>query len=107
MGEQMFTMKNEVVVGRLQYAMILPQRVDQKFCVREGFTISEFSCKFPQISRTVLYEIITVRLGYHKFCARWIRKMLKGAHKMQRMTWALTFSQRYHKDSDEFLNHIV
>jgi hypothetical protein len=35
------------------------------------------------------YEITTVRLGYHKFWARWVPKMLVNAHKMQRM--ALTF----------------
>jgi hypothetical protein len=32
--------------------------------------------------------------------------MLTGAHKMQRITSALTFLEQYHKD-DEFLNHIV
>jgi hypothetical protein len=30
-----------------------------------------------------------------------------GAHKMQRMASALTFLERYHKDGNEFLNHIV
>lgn len=34
------------------------------------FSISELLCEFPQISHTVLYKIIIVRLGYHKFCAR-------------------------------------
>jgi hypothetical protein len=35
--------------------------------------------------------------------------MLTGAHKMQRMASALTltFLERYHKDGDEFLSHIV
>jgi hypothetical protein len=33
--------------------------------------------------------------------------MLTGAHKTQRMASALSFLERYHKDSDEFLNHIV
>jgi hypothetical protein len=33
--------------------------------------------------------------------------MLTGAHKTQRMASALTFLERYHKDGDEFLNHIV
>jgi hypothetical protein len=48
-------------------------------------TISELSCECPQISCTVVYEIITVRLGYHKLCARWIPKVLTGVYKMQRM----------------------
>jgi hypothetical protein len=30
-------------------------------------------------------------LGYHMFCAKWVPKMLTGAHKTQRMASALTF----------------
>jgi hypothetical protein len=56
--------------------------------------------EFPQISLTVLYEIITVRLGYHKFSATWVPKM-------QKMASAFTFLEWYHKDGDTFLNHIL
>jgi hypothetical protein len=45
---------------------------NQKICKSGRFTISELSCEFPNISCTVLYEIITDRLGYHNFCARWV-----------------------------------
>jgi hypothetical protein len=31
------------------------------------------------------------RVGYHKFCANWVPKMLTGAHKTQRMASALSF----------------
>jgi hypothetical protein len=86
----------------------LVQSFDQKICERRHFIISELSCEFsPQMSCTLLYEIITVRLGYHKFGARWVPKMLTGAHKMQRMASALNFLELYHKDGDEFLDHIV
>jgi hypothetical protein len=63
----------------------------KKFVKDQRFPISELSRKFPQISRTVLYEIITVRPGYHKFCAEWVPKILAGAHTTQRMGLALTF----------------
>jgi hypothetical protein len=63
----------------------LVQNVGQIICDRRRFTISELSCEFPQISHTVLYGIIRVRPGYHKFCARWVPKMLTGAHKTQGM----------------------
>jgi hypothetical protein len=85
----------------------LVQSVDQNICERERFTFSELSCEFPQISRTLLHKIITARLVYHKFCARWVPKMLMGAHKKQRMVSALTLLERYYKNGDEFLNHIV
>jgi hypothetical protein len=54
----------------------LVQSADQKINERWCFTISELSCEYPQISHMVLYEIITIRLGYHMFCARWVPKML-------------------------------
>jgi hypothetical protein len=66
------------------------QSVVQEMCKRRHFTISELSCEFPQISGTLLYKIITVKLGYRKFCARRIPKMLTGAHKTQGMASALT-----------------
>jgi hypothetical protein len=84
----------------------LVQNIDQIICERRRLTISEQSCEFPQISHTVLYETITVRLGYQKFCARWILKMLVGVHRMQRMALVFTFLEQCHKD-DEFLDHIV
>jgi hypothetical protein len=81
---------------------------DQKIFERRSFTISELSCEFPQISLTLLCDIITVRLSNdRKFCERWVPKMLTGAHKMQKMASGLTFLQRYHKDGDEFLSHII
>jgi hypothetical protein len=62
---------------------------------------------FTWICTNVLYEIITVKLVYHKFCATCVPKMLTGVHKMQRMVSALTFLEWYHKEYDEFLNHII
>jgi hypothetical protein len=54
----------------------LVQSVDQKVSERWSFTISELSYEFPQISRTLLYEIITVRLDYHhKFENKVLRKI--------------------------------
>jgi transposase len=83
----------------------LVQSVDEKICERRGFTISELSCEFLQISHTALYEIMIVRPGYHKFCTRWVPRMLTGVHKTQRMASALTLLEWYHKDGDKFPNH--
>jgi hypothetical protein len=85
----------------------LLQSVDQKICESRHFTISELSCEFPQISHTLLCEIITVRLGYHKFCTRWFPKMLMRTHITQRMASDLTSLERYHKDGNEFLSNVI
>jgi hypothetical protein len=65
----------------------LVQGVDQKIRERLHFTISEVLREFAQYFSSVLYKIITVRLGYHKFCTTWVLKMLIGAHKIQRWLW--------------------
>jgi len=56
----------------------LVQNVDQCLRVKRRFTISELSEELPQTSRTTLYRIVTDRLCYHKFCARWVPKQLTG-----------------------------
>jgi hypothetical protein len=68
----------------------LVQIAKQKIYEFQNFRVN----LLPQISYTVLYKIITVRLGYHKFCARWVQKMFTGAHKTQRMALAQTFLYR-------------
>jgi hypothetical protein len=95
--------------GRQAIAMSddLVQSVGQKISERRRFTISELSCEFSQSSRTLFCEIITVGLGYHKYCARWVPKMFMGAHKTQRIISALTFLERYHKYGYEFPNRIM
>jgi hypothetical protein len=71
MGEQMLTVESDVD-GHRWLVMILFKMLTKKIYERRRFTISELSCEFPQISRTVLCEIIIVRLDYHEFCARWV-----------------------------------
>jgi hypothetical protein len=65
----------------------LVQVLTKKICERWHFTTLEFS----QNSCTVVYKIITVRLGYHKSWARRVPKMLTAANKTQRMASALNF----------------
>jgi hypothetical protein len=77
---KMFMMKSEVVGRPSVVSDDLVQSVDENICESRRFTISKVSCEFPQISLTILYQIITARLGYHKFCATWVPEMLMGAH---------------------------
>ncbi|KAJ4436137.1 hypothetical protein ANN_18764 [Periplaneta americana] len=78
-------------------------------CIMENrhFMITELSSHFPQISRSLLHEIVAKHLLFKKVCARWVPKNLTPEHKMQRLGAALTFLQWYHDDGDEFLDRIV
>ncbi|KAJ4432082.1 hypothetical protein ANN_20696 [Periplaneta americana] len=78
-------------------------------CIMENrhFTITELSSHFPQISLSLLHEIVTKHLLFKKVCARWVPKNLTPEHKMKRLGAALTFLQWYHDDGDEFLDRII
>jgi histone-lysine N-methyltransferase SETMAR len=77
--------------------------------IRENirFTMSEPSTYFPHISCSLLHEIITEHLQYHKLCARLVPKMLTDDHKTKRMGTALNFLVKYHNNGNKFLTHIV
>ncbi|GFX17291.1 histone-lysine N-methyltransferase SETMAR [Trichonephila clavipes] len=81
--------------------------IDEKIRFLSNFTISELPEHFANISRTVLYETVTGTLGYWKFRARWVPKMLTEIHKTSRMSAALEFLSRYQTDGADFLNKIV
>lgn len=85
----------------------LENKVNEKVREDRRFTISELSHHFPEISRSLLHEIVTKKLGYHKFCARWVPKLLTDDHKTKRMSAAIDFLSRYAFEGEEFLNRIV
>jgi hypothetical protein len=85
----------------------LVHKVDQVVHEKRSFMISDLSDEFPKISRTSLFRIVTERLGYHKFCARWVPKQLTDVHKAQKMGSALRFLLHYWEEGYEFLDRIV
>ncbi|GBM53376.1 hypothetical protein AVEN_81927-1 [Araneus ventricosus] len=59
----------------------LVAKVNEKIRENRRFTIRMLCDEFPQISKTVLHEIVTNRLNYRKLCSRWVSKMLTDVHK--------------------------
>ncbi|GFS52516.1 HTH_48 domain-containing protein [Trichonephila clavipes] len=49
----------------------LVTKVDEKIHENRRFTITELLLSIPQVSRTLLFQIVSQKLGYRKFCARW------------------------------------
>ncbi|GBN29760.1 hypothetical protein AVEN_100065-1 [Araneus ventricosus] len=64
----------------------LVAKVNEKIRENRRLTIRMLFDEFPQISKTVLHEIVTNRLNYHKLCSRWAPKMLKGCPQNE-VTW--------------------
>ncbi|GBL95563.1 hypothetical protein AVEN_54159-1 [Araneus ventricosus] len=87
----------------------LVANVNEKISENRRFTIRMLFDEFPQISKTVLHEIVTNRLNYRKLCSRWVPKMLTDVHKtkQRRLGSALKFRTRCSEEGNEFLNKIV
>ncbi|GFU53370.1 uncharacterized protein TNCV_2953951 [Trichonephila clavipes] len=85
----------------------LLQRTKEAIRANRRLRLKEMLQIIPEVSMTTLYEVVTVKLGYRKLCARWVPKMLTDEHKKKRMGFALDFLTHYAEAGDEFLDHIV
>jgi transposase len=65
----------------------LVRTVEEKIQENRRFTISSLSLNFPQISLSLLHEIVSDKLRFRKLCSRWVPKMLTDEHKMKQATW--------------------
>ncbi|GBN45212.1 hypothetical protein AVEN_186090-1 [Araneus ventricosus] len=59
----------------------LVAKVNEKIRENRRFAIRMICDEFPQISKTVLHEIVTNRLNYRRLCSRWVRKCLRMSTK--------------------------
>ncbi|GFT58095.1 histone-lysine N-methyltransferase SETMAR [Trichonephila clavipes] len=85
----------------------LVHAIDEKIKENRKFTFSALAMEFPQISRSLMHEIVTDKLKFHKLCARWVPKILTESHKTKRMRCALEFLTRYHEGGVDFLSQII
>jgi hypothetical protein len=65
----------------------LVRAMEEKIQENRRFIISSLSLHFPQISRSLLQEIVSDKLRFQKLCSRWVPKMLTDEHKMKQATW--------------------
>ena len=71
----------------------LLQEIEGEIRANRRVTIRELHHIIPEVSKTTIHEG-TEKLGYRKFCASWVLKMLTDNHKTKRMGYALKFLTR-------------
>jgi hypothetical protein len=59
----------------------LKDKVDAHVRDNRQFTTDELHEVFPYVSRSVLYETVTVQFRHRKIDARWVPRMLTDEHK--------------------------
>jgi hypothetical protein len=65
----------------------LVRAVEEKIQENRQFTISSLSLHFPQISWSLLHEIVSDKLCFQKLCSCWVKMMLMDEHKMKQAMW--------------------
>ncbi|GBO27859.1 hypothetical protein AVEN_104791-1 [Araneus ventricosus] len=85
----------------------LLRRTEEAMQANTRLTLRKLHKIVPEVFITTLHECVTVTLGYHKLCARWVPKMLTEGNRKKRMGFAFDLVTRYAETGDEFLNHIV
>ncbi|GFW39950.1 uncharacterized protein TNCV_5116331 [Trichonephila clavipes] len=85
----------------------LMQAVETKIHENRKFTITTFSLKFPDVSWSVVYKIVTEDVNFKKLCSRWVPRLFTVEQKDKRFVSSLDFLLRYKEEGDDMLNRIV
>lgn len=59
------------------------------------------------MSKTIIHETVTEKLGYKKLCVHRMSKVLMDNHMQKQMGSVLTFLTHYPEEGDEFLDSTV
>ncbi|GFY24177.1 histone-lysine N-methyltransferase SETMAR [Trichonephila clavipes] len=85
----------------------LMQAVETKIRENKRFTITTLSMEFLDISRSVVYKIVTEDLNFKKLCYWWVLRLLTAEHKDKRFAILLDVLIRYDEEGDGMLSRIV
>ncbi|GFX84710.1 HTH_48 domain-containing protein [Trichonephila clavipes] len=85
----------------------LIQVVETKIRENRRFTTNTLSLEFPDVSRSVVYKILTEDLNFKKLCSRWVSRLHVEEHKEKWFAISLDFFIRYEEEGDDMLSRIV
>jgi histone-lysine N-methyltransferase SETMAR len=85
----------------------LVQKIEEQLRNDRRVTLDDLHEEFPDISRSLLGNIVSEKLGYKKLCARWVPRMLTPEHQQNRVTAAREFLDRFAQEGEAFLDSIV
>ncbi|GFX02816.1 uncharacterized protein TNCV_4437981 [Trichonephila clavipes] len=71
------------------------------------FTITTLSLEFPNVSRSVVYKIVTEDFNFKKLCSRWVPRLLTAEHQEKKFAISLDFLIRYEEEGDDMMSRIV
>jgi len=77
--------------------------------IRENrqFSITALSLQVPQISWSLLHQIVSDKVNFWKLYANWVPKMLTEEHKLKQQASTFDFLTQYSEEGENFLSHLV
>jgi len=62
---------------------------------------------FPQISLSLLHEIVSDKRKFRNLCAHWVLKVLTEEHILKRQASTLDFLTQCSEEGENILSHVV
>ncbi|GFY02837.1 uncharacterized protein TNCV_3507171 [Trichonephila clavipes] len=69
--------------------------------------ITILSLEFTEVSRSVMYNILTEDIDFKKLCSLWVPRLLTVEHKQKRVAISLHFLILYEEERDAMLSRII
>jgi len=85
----------------------LVRAFEEKIRDNRRFTITSLSLHFPQISLSLLHQIVSGKVKFRKLCANCVPKLLTEEHKLEQQAATLDFLTQYREEGENFLSHVV
>jgi len=85
----------------------LVRAFQEKIRDNRRFTITSLSLHFPQISWSLLHQIVSGKVKFRKLCANCVPKLLMEEHKLEHQARTLDVLTQYSEEGENFLNHVV
>ncbi|GFS63282.1 mariner Mos1 transposase [Trichonephila clavipes] len=85
----------------------LMQAVEAKIRENRRFTITLLLMEFLDVSRSVVYKVVTEGLNFKKLYFRWVPRFLTEKYKEKRFDTLLNFLTRYEEENADTLSRIV
>ena len=85
----------------------LVRSFEVKFRDNRWFTITSLSLHFPQISWSLLHQIVSGKVKFRKLCAHCVPKMHTEEHKLKQQATTLHFLTQYSEEGENLLSHVV
>ena len=82
-------------------------KVEETMHKNRWVSLDDLCVSIPEVTRTIIYRILTDKLQYWNVCARLFPWMLIEDHKQQRVDSAHEFLRRYADKKDKILDSIV